>query len=769
MVKVQVAGSDPLDGFDIQIKTDSTVLKAADASLTGSIIGADANVLVKCFDGVLVAGSVCSSTDANGVLHFAAVKIGPNVAGSGLLFTAVYNVVSKTPNIALSLLSVTVSNGTLTPNSETTRGAFFSNLTDFSITANPTSISTPPSVAGTSIITLTSFGGFTDFLTITVTSSSVLLTASTVDAGLFLAPDGTASTTLSVSSATQGSYSVDVTGTGSNPAFTHKVTVPVTVTPASFSLTAAPASLSLAPGNSDTSTITVSSIAKFTGTVALTASAPGLTAALSPSSVVLGTTATSTLTVTAAAGTTPGSYTVTVTGTSGTISKSVTVAVTVGVPDFSFSAVPDTITVFRIGPFTTAANTLNLASINNFAATLSLTATISFSFVSTPGSSSLPFTLDPSVTLAAGGTASAALVATVTKSTAGTGLYFATITAVGGGKTHTATLSIWVIDFLITPRDATIKMINQPGSFGQDPLSIAPIGAPNRIGPSPPLNATDGFNINPGLTSGVASFPLDYYTNSRSGLKFNATLGLDRSATSTRCFLAVFDSAGNLIRPVVSKGLVQSFAGPIVHLNGDQFGFGPTNNGCRLDSLWYVDPLNGNTNGDVNETSLVTVEPIKTTPNGTFTTLVCLQAGGLINCVTITIIMVAPPIAPALTVFSGQSESLSLNVSRGIATFTVGVINFDPTTAIYQQVTISAVSSDGSIAIVGVTGIIFMPALDDNSGFSITFDFSKVPAGTRLSINVAISYGVAPNYLTLTSFKLFDDAAESKGSIIIVR
>ena len=756
MVQVQITGSDNLNGFNIQISTDNTVLQAADASLTGSIIGSGATVVLKCLDGTLVTGPACDSTDGPGVLHFAAVKLGATVAGSGLLFTAVYNVVSKTPGINVSLLSVTISNGTSTPDSENTQGATFSNLTDFGVTASPASISTPPSTTGTSTITFTSFGGFNDFITITV-SPSAGLTASTADAGVFLPPDGTASTTLSVSSATSGSYSVDVTGTGSNPAFTHTVHVPVTITPPGFTVVASPTSLSLAPGNFGTSMITVTSVATFTGTVTLTASAPGLTATLSPTSIVLGTSGTSTLTVTAAMGTTPGSYTVTVTGTSGTITKSATVMVDVGVPDFSLTALPDTITVFRSGPFTTAASTLNLASINNFAATLSITGTISFAFISTPGSSSLPFTLSPSVTLAAAGTATDSLIATVTRSTAGTGLYVASITAVGGGKTHTVAVNIWVIDFTVTPQDTVIKMINQPGTIGQDPVSIAAIGAP--------YNDT-GFNINPGFTEGTAQFPVAYYSNSATGLKIDSALGLDTSGTSRRCFLEVFDSSNNLIMPTISSGVVTGFAGPLVHLNGDQFGFPAAFNGCRLDSFWYVDPANGNTLGATEDTAFVTVEPLTTTPNGIFTALVCLAAGGDINCVSITIIMVAPPAPPALSQFTGRTATVSL-AAGGQGNFKVGVTSQDPTTTVYVSVTVTAVSLDGTITVTGTSGVVAIPAGGRVNNIPVSLDFSGVAAGTTFNENLVVSYGVAPHYLTLTSSQTIGSPGKLTGSVIV--
>src|SRR5438034_762887 len=108
--------------------------------------------------------------------------------------------------------------------------------------------------------------------------------------------------------------------------------------PPAFGISATPASLSLQIGSSGTSTIALTSLNGFAGTIGLSTSiaCSGLcliypTASLNPTSVTLtsGGTGVSTLTVATSVLTTPGTYTITITATSGSITHTVTVTVQV--------------------------------------------------------------------------------------------------------------------------------------------------------------------------------------------------------------------------------------------------------------------------------------------------------------------------------------------------------------------------------------------------------------------------------------------------------
>src|SRR2546427_6255764 len=111
-----------------------------------------------------------------------------------------------------------------------------------------------------------------------------------------------------------------------------------------FSISASPTSLNVQSGSTSNSTVTLTSLNNFAGTIALSAtgSPAGLNLSLTPATVSLpsGGTSTSTLSVSSS---NPGSYTVTIIGTSGSLSHQTTVSVniaTTNVGDFSITSNP---------------------------------------------------------------------------------------------------------------------------------------------------------------------------------------------------------------------------------------------------------------------------------------------------------------------------------------------------------------------------------------------------------------------------------------------
>ena len=178
-----------------------------------------------------------------------------------------------------------------------------------------------PSQSANFTITVTKVNGFAGTVALSSTSTPSGLTCSLTPASIV---GGSGTAFLSCSSSTANSYTVTVTGTSGS--LTHNTIVTVNVQ--DFTITASPTSVPIAQGNSGSSTITISSLGGFSGTVNLAvAASPNLGASLSPTSVTGS--GTSMLTITTTTSTPTGTYLVNVTGTSGSLSHSVTVTVTV--------------------------------------------------------------------------------------------------------------------------------------------------------------------------------------------------------------------------------------------------------------------------------------------------------------------------------------------------------------------------------------------------------------------------------------------------------
>jgi hypothetical protein len=200
---------------------------------------------------------------------------------------------------------------------------------DFSISANPPTLSLAQNATGTSTISTAVTSGRRQTVSLSVSAAPTGATASlsptSVTAG------GSSTLTVNAGTATPGTYTLTVTGIEGSVTHTAAVTLTVTAqVTLDFSISASPNTLSLVQGGAaGTSTITIAPIAGFTSAVALSASGVplGASASFSPGSVSGGS-GTSTLTVSAGTAT-PGPYTLTITGTAGSLSHSTTVSLTV--------------------------------------------------------------------------------------------------------------------------------------------------------------------------------------------------------------------------------------------------------------------------------------------------------------------------------------------------------------------------------------------------------------------------------------------------------
>jgi hypothetical protein len=236
-VSVNIQGSDTFNGFDISVATNASTLDPLSIDFSASLI----------HQPLLVAVDSVNST--TGVARLAIVAEGYTVPGpaTGNLFRITYRVLtSSTAKIGYSTgcsspsndnLCVSVVNaGTVDP--ENVQIANFSGTPapDFSITANPTTLTIRAGTSATSLLTISSLNGFTGIVSLSATISPLVRhgpSPTLSPMSVTLSSGGTGSSTLTVSTARNtptGTYTVTVTGVSGS--ISHSVTVTVTVTSA---------------------------------------------------------------------------------------------------------------------------------------------------------------------------------------------------------------------------------------------------------------------------------------------------------------------------------------------------------------------------------------------------------------------------------------------------------------------------------------------------------------------------------------------------------
>lgn len=201
--------------------------------------------------------------------------------------------------------------------------------------------------------------------------------------------------------------------------------IQVTAAPPDFAVSATPASSIVRPGTGASYMVTVAPSNGFDGNVsfAVTGLPSGVTPTFTPGSLFGS--GSSTLSLATSSSTPAGSYPLTITATSGTLSHST--QVTLVVADFSVSASPSSQTVRR-GSKTSY--TVTITALGPFSSV------VSFSASGVPKRTSASF----SPTSVSGSGTSTLTISTNRNSPTGT--YSLTISATGGGITHSANVSL---------------------------------------------------------------------------------------------------------------------------------------------------------------------------------------------------------------------------------------------------------------------------------------------------------------------------------------
>ena len=500
-----------------------------------------------------------------------------------------------------------------------------SNPSSFTVSANPTALTTQAGSSVISTITLTSQNGFTGTVSLSTNVSPSGLTASVSPSSITLTSGGTGTSTLTANSTTTGTYTVTVVASSGSASQSVQVTVRVT----DF-MVSAPSSLTVTSGSATTSTVTLTSLNGFAGTVNLapSASPSGVTVSLSPTSLTLtsGGTGTSTLTVSSS---TVGTYTVTITGTSGSLSHQVTISVSVVASSgFTIAANPSTVS-FQSG--SNASSTITLTSSGNFSGNVNLTESV------TP-STGLTVSCNPtSVSLSSGGSANS----TCTFASSTQNNYTVTVTATSGSLSQTATITVAVGGFTISASPTTVNI--QAGSSGTSSITVLSVaGFTGMINFSVSVTPT-------GLTASIspASIRLSPGGSGSSTLTINSTnvgtytvivTGTSGSSTHSVTITVNVQDFTLAVNPS-SLSLAAGTSGTVIISIASMAGFTGTvslsavctPSGPRLSLSSSSVSLSSGGSG----TSTLTVRTLHKTPPGTYTITITAVSGSLTHTATV--------------------------------------------------------------------------------------------------------------------------------------
>jgi hypothetical protein len=295
---------------------------------------------------------------------------------------------------------------------------------DFSVAATPSSQNVSQGNSTRYTVNVTPSNGFTGSVSFSASGLPSGATASFSPTSV--SGSGPSTMTVNASSSTAaGPYPLTITATSGS--LTHTAQVNLTVTIPDFSVTATPSSQTVAPGKSTSYTVNVTPSGGFTGSVSfsVTGLPLGATSSFVPTSV--SGSGSSTLTVNASSSTSAGTYPLTITATSGSLTHTAQVNLTVA--DFSIAVSPSSQTLTAQGN-SKATYTVTISALGPFSATTT------FSVSGLPARTSASFSPG---SVPGKGTSTLTITA---KGKAPSGTYPLTVSATGGGLTHSATVSL---------------------------------------------------------------------------------------------------------------------------------------------------------------------------------------------------------------------------------------------------------------------------------------------------------------------------------------
>jgi hypothetical protein len=243
-VAVNIQGSESLNGFDIFIKADPTVLSAVSVNLTSSVLGPNVLTIANCIG---FTGSGCTAAE-NGVgivrVAMVALAFATTTPTTGHLFSVEYNIIKTVSNLkvgyqngcrgtsALPDFCVTVvQGGTLLPETVQESTGVWG---DFAMTISSSAVTVLRDSLALVQVTLKSMDSFFGSISISSTispmrkSSPIAIFMSSTN--IFL-PPGTSTTLLVEIATTQtttfGTYTFTITGTAGALSHSTELTIKV--------------------------------------------------------------------------------------------------------------------------------------------------------------------------------------------------------------------------------------------------------------------------------------------------------------------------------------------------------------------------------------------------------------------------------------------------------------------------------------------------------------------------------------------------------------
>lgn len=281
----------------------------------------------------------------------------------------------------------------------------------FSLNASAAAVSLAQGLSGSVAVSSTTVGGFAGAIALTVSGQPSGVTVGLAPASI--TGGGSSTVTVAVGSGVaSGTYPLVLSGTSG--ASTQHLALTLSVSPASFSISAAAPSLSVLQGAGGGVSLTTAGIGVLNAPITLSASGQpaGVTATFSSGSVV--SPGSVTLAVTAAANAVPGSYSITVSGASGSATSRVTVPLVIG------GATPSS--------FVVTVGTTALAVTHGTSATFTV-------------KTALTGAAAPSIALSASGLPAGVTVSFSPSTLGGAGVSTVTLTAAASAKSGTATVT----------------------------------------------------------------------------------------------------------------------------------------------------------------------------------------------------------------------------------------------------------------------------------------------------------------------------------------